>query len=408
MTSYDFARPHEAFVAGFFRDPGFDFGVRGLLGRAPSGAAEPGEVLATIAGIKDGDVEAWHAAWFTVGRRLASLGDDLRETEHFDSAAGAYLRAASYLSTAVNSATREDVQAVFSEYVRAWDGFIDTTVYLAERVEIPYTGTTLPGYLVKPSDDEAARATLILNNGSEGSHAAMWGDAAFGALTRGYNVLFFDGPGQQSMLVEHGTGFRHDWEHVLTPVVDFLLSRTDVEADRIAAYGAGLGGYWIPRALAFEHRIAAAIVDPGVTEVAASWMSQLSAPLARLFEQGKQDAFDRDLALDLRFNPRLARDWAFRARPFQKKGGYFETLTEVRRYALGDLASRITTPLFITSAEGEQFWPGQSRALAESLGGDHVVEEFTAAEGADFHGQPMNRTLTQQRMFDWLDVRLSR
>jgi hypothetical protein len=407
MTSYDFARPHQAFVAGFFRDPGFDFEVRGVLGRASSGASEPGEVLATIASVKDGDVDAWHAAWLALGRRLATLGEELREAEHFDSAAGAFLRAASYLSIAVNSADDETVLGVFREYRKAWDGFIDTTVYLAERIAIPYAGTTLPGYLVKPADDDEARPTLILNNGSDGSHATMWGDAAFGALARGYNVLFFDGPGQQSMLFEDGVGFRHDWEHVLTPVVEFLLSRADVEADRIAVYGVSQAGYWVPRALAFEHRIAAAIVDPGVTDVAASWMTHLPAPLERLFEQGKHDAFDRDMALGMRFSPSTARDWAFRARPYQQRG-YFETLTEVHKYALDGLGARITTPLFVTSPEDEQFWPGQSQALADSLDGDHLVQEFTAAEGANFHCQPLARTLTQQRMFDWLDARLSR
>ena len=53
-------------------------------------------------------------------------------------------------------------------------------------------------------------------------------------MARGYNVLVFDGPGQQSMLFEQGVPFRHDWEHVITPVVDFLLASPDVDPTRIA------------------------------------------------------------------------------------------------------------------------------------------------------------------------------
>jgi hypothetical protein len=34
------------------------------------------------------------------------------------------------------------------------------------------------------------------------------------------------------------------------------------------------------------------------------------------------------------------------------------------------------------------------------------VVPFTAAEGANFHCQPMARRLTDQRMFDWLDEQL--
>ncbi len=406
MTSYEFARPHQAFSAGFFKDAGFDFEVRGLLGRAPAGASEPGEVLATIAGIKDGDATAWHAAWLALGRRLRSLGDALREAEHFDSAAGAYLRAASYLAIAVNSGDDDRVSGLFGEYSDAWEGFIDTTVYLAERVEIPYEGTALPGYLVKPADDDELRPTIVLVNGSDGSHASIWGEAAFGALGRGYNVLLFDGPGQQSMLFERGVGFRPDWETVLTPVVDFLLARSDIDGSRLAVYGISQGGFWVSRALAFEPRFAAAIVDPGVTDVSASWLPNLPAPLAKLFAEGKREAFDRDMALGMRFSPAIARGWAFRSRPYRQSSP-FDTLTAVRGYVLGDLAAKITTPLFITSPEHEQFWPGQSQELADAVSGEHVVQPFTASEGANFHCQPLARTLTQQRMYDWLDAQFA-
>jgi alpha-beta hydrolase superfamily lysophospholipase len=397
--------PHEAFGAGFYRDAEFDFAVRGLLGHAPSGASEPGEVLATIAGIKDGDHGAWFAAWHGLGARLLALGTELRDAEHLESASRTYLRAASYLSVAVNAAADEDVLGVFHQHREAWDGFIDTTVYSAERVAIPYEGITLPGYVIRPSDDEEPRPTLILNNGSDGSHSSMWGDGAHGALARGYNVLFFDGPGQQSLLFEQHVPFRHDWEKVISPVVDFLLGRGDVDPAKLAVYGISQGGYWVPRALAFEKRIAAAIVDPAVVNVSTSWLSQLPAPLRALLEEGKREEFDRDMGIGMRFSPGTARTWAFRARPFQKDS-YFDTIAEVRKYALGDLASRITTPLFIAAPEDEQFWPGQSAQFAESLGGEKVLQEFTAAEGANFHCQPLARTLTDQRMFDWLDAEL--
>ena len=58
--------------------------------------------------------------------------------------------------------------------------------------------------------------------------------------------------------------------------------------------------------------------------------------------------------------------------------------------------------------EDEQFWPGQSQSLADALPGDHVLQPFTAAEGANFHCQPLARTLTEERMFDWLDGVLAR
>ena len=41
--------------------------------------------------------------------------------------------------------------------------------------------------------------------------------------------------------------------------------------------GVSQAGYWIPRALAFEHRLAAAVIDPGVIDVSTPWLSSLPA-----------------------------------------------------------------------------------------------------------------------------------
>jgi len=64
--------------------------------------------------------------------------------------------------------------------------------------------------------------------------------------------------------------------NVVIPVVDLALSLPDVDPKRIAIKGISQGGYWIPRAAAFEKRIAAAIADPGVIDVSASWTGTLT------------------------------------------------------------------------------------------------------------------------------------
>ncbi|HWR84552.1 MAG TPA: dipeptidyl aminopeptidase [Rhodoglobus sp.] len=404
---YDFARPHQVFTAGFFRDRDLDFATRGLLGLAASGATEPGEVLAAVATVKEGDPEGWFTTWRDLGLRLQQEGDALRSAGRLAGAAAAYLRASAYLSTALNAAGDDEVLGTFRAHRAAWDGFIDTTVVVADRIDIPYEGTTLPGYLLLASEDEEPRPTIVLNNGSDASHTELWGQAAHGALARGYNVLFFDGPGQQSMLFERGVPFRPDWEAVLTPVVDHLLASNDVLPDQLAVVGLSQAGYWVPRALAFEHRFAAAIADPGVVDVSASWLPHIPAPVRAAFERGDRPAFEEDLAVGFRFDKAAARAWTFRARPYGQPSA-FDTLTEVVRYRLTpDILARITTPLYITSPEDEQFWPGQSQQLADGVE-DATVQPFTTAEGANLHVQPLARTLTQQRMYDWLDARLGR
>jgi pimeloyl-ACP methyl ester carboxylesterase len=107
---------------------------------------------------------------------------------------------------------------------------------------------------------------LIAVNGSDGSLASLWASCVAPALERGYDVVVFDGPGQQTQLFDKNVSFRPDWENVLTPVYDYVAGLDGVDSKRIALYGISQGSYWAVRALAFEHRFAAAITDPGLVD----------------------------------------------------------------------------------------------------------------------------------------------
>jgi hypothetical protein len=327
------------------------------------------------------------------------------------SAAEAYLRAANYFGVAVNAVSglkdAGELAPTFRDQREAWEGFVAHAAVPVEQVDIPYEQTTLPGWFFRPAGTPEGAPTLIAVNGSDGSLAALWASAVSAGLKRGYNVLVFDGPGQQSMLFERNVPFRPDWEHVLTPVFDFVVGREGVDASRIAVYGISQAGYWVSRALAFEHRFAAGIVDPGVVDVSTSWTDHMPKNMIRLLDEGEDEKFDRDMAMGMKFSSELSSTWQFRARPYGTTG-YAETLHAVRQYTVAEVAGQITTPLLITSPEGEQFWPGQPERLHELTAGVSTLVPFTAAEGGDFHCQPLARGLTAQRMFDWLDARLGR
>src|SRR6202042_3290632 len=86
--------------------------------------------------------------------------------------------------------------------------------------------------------------------------------------------------------------FRPDWEQVITPLVDFLGDRREVDASKIVLYGASQAGYWVPRAAAFEHRLAAVIADPGVIDVSTSWKDHIPTELVALLDAGDERGFN--------------------------------------------------------------------------------------------------------------------
>jgi hypothetical protein len=55
----------------------------------------------------------------------------------------------------------------------------------------------------------------------------------------------------------------------------------------------------VPRAVAFEKRIAAAIADSGVVDVSTSWAANLSKPMLELLKAGRKAEFDGYLAKSL-------------------------------------------------------------------------------------------------------------
>jgi dienelactone hydrolase len=403
---------HEVFTKGFYAGDR-DYTVRGILGQAVRGGADAGEVLATIAGVGEHDERGWYEAWFRLGQRVGAIGDTAAADGRRASAASAYLRAANYLAVAAESLQSlehsDELLPTFRAHRAAWEGFVDATAWDAERFRIPLSdGISMPAWFFRPDATGAGRPTLVMVNGSDGSISALWGSGAEAALERGYNVLLFDGPGQQSLLFEQNVPFRPDWQNVLAPVVDALIARDDVDAASLAVYGISQGGFWVPRALADEHRFAAAIADPGVVDVSASWRKNMPHSLLKALDAGDTATFDRDMAFGMKMPGAagLRATWAFRARPYGTTG-YAETLQAVSSYRLGDDAARIATPLLLSDPEDEQFWPGQSAALAAAAP-DATLVRFTAAEGANFHCQPMGRSLTEQRMFDWLDTVLAR
>jgi hypothetical protein len=396
----------------FFKSADFNFLTEIALGSVFHQGADIGEVLTTVDRIDNGKAHSWVDAWSATADRLAREASRNAADGNKESAAAQSLRVSNYYSLATYSADGTDDPTLFrtlwEKHRAAWDQFIDlggAGAYNVDRIAIPYEDTTLPGYFFRAGPAGEPRRTLIFNNGSDGSVVGAWTDGIATALARGWNAMTFDGPGQNAALMRQGLPFRPDWEKVITPVVDYLSGRSDVDPVKLALLGVSQAGYWVPRSIAFEHRIAAAVADPGVVDVSSTVLGHLPHMMIKLLDAGDQKNFDRDMEWTMKLTPSTRALLALRMRPYGKTSPY-EFFAASRDYVLTEeLIQQITTPLLITDPENEQFWPGQSKELHGKLRSPSTLIEFTEAAGADSHCEPAASGIRGERLFDWLNVK---
>jgi hypothetical protein len=393
-------------LGGFFSNADFDFEARIALGATASGVGDVGLVLAILDKITDGDPQSWFDAWSAVAADLAARGQEALGRGYLDTASWALLAASEYYSKALafvdGLADQSVLLPTFRQGRACWEKVVDASAGRFVRIQVPYEDITMPGCLLRPDATGAARPTLIMTNGSDESLPGLFGNGAAAALARGWNVFIFDGPGQQSMLFERGVPFRYDWEAVLTPVIDLLVTRPDVDAAALTGYGVSQGGYWIPRAVAFEKRMVAAVADPGIVDVSAGWTANLPQALLELLNSGQKDAFNAAMAkAQADTTPEAARAFAFRSKPYGQTNP-FDLFTEVRKYQVRDVVGQISTPMLVLNPDDDQFFPGQPQQLYDLLPGQKAIIRFSQRQGANFHCQPTGRQLAHTQMLDFL------
>lgn len=393
----------------FYEDEGMNFTVLLSLGFTNAGIADIGETLATIERIGEGDRVAWVKEWTATAERLEALAQESAAGAHRVSAKWRYLRASSYYDHASamspGVSAPEAFTALWERHRACWDKAVDLFDTPVERIEIPYEDTTLAGYFFKPDASNTPRRTVILNNGSDGPVVSMLSLGGKAALERGFNAVMFDGPGQGAALHRQGLYFRHDWEKVVTPVIDHMVTRDDVDADAIVLHGISQAGYWAPRAAAYEPRIAALVADPGVVRVASSWEMHLPPEMIALLDNGDRETFDS--LMSVVDDPTIEAMLAWRMAPYGVTS-HFDAYQAARLMTLDDeTIAKISCPTLILDPDHEQFWPDQPRQLYDALTCEKRIVHFPASEGSHWHCEPAAQALRDEYVFDFFEDVLS-
>ena len=279
----------------------------------------------------------WCAAWVKRGDVHMGLGEDslaaghrLSAGEHFTTA-GACYHFGKFLFV-------HDIPRMRAAHEKAVDARLRALPLIdppGERVAIPWEGTTLYGILRKPRGIARPPVVVMIMGLDSTKEEMHTNEQVF--LDRGMATLAFDGPGQGEAEYDHG--ILPEYERPVAAVIDWIETRDDLDAGRVGLWGVSLGGYYAPRAAAFEKRAKACVSLTGPFDFA--------------------EAFDRA--------PQLTRE-AVIART--KAGSEEGARAVARRMSLAQVAGQITCPLDIVAG-----------ALDRVIPPDHPERLAAAASG---------------------------
>ncbi|CAI7659645.1 unnamed protein product [Penicillium pancosmium] len=382
----------------FFKsNESFSYEALRAAGYSNYGGADLGEVVAICSKIRPGNEDDWVREWQKAADRAVSNAQYSKSMKNKESAYQSYLRASNYFRTA-DFFRRENVEEdeiselLYESSEAAFINAMELSEFLYESIQIPYEGTSLPGYFIRPDSTTMQRRTIIFNGGFDSTMSEGWFAIGAAALARGYNFLAFDGPGQGAAIRRQHLHFRPDWENVLTPVVDYALSRVEIDANSIVVFGWSMGGYLVARGATQEHRARAIVLDDGVYDFGSAFRAPQPSFVQRLVE-AKYDTICNYLFHCAQYFSTGTR-WALR-------NGKWTFGVE----SAADL-SRAVKKYTLEGIKNDHFLKGQPELLRKNLGCDNELVNLRAAEGGDTHCHQGAFFRLHQVIFDFLEPRL--
>ncbi len=400
-------------VGSRFRDIDFQCGLDSAFAACGRDLGRKADVIATAARIIDGDADSWIDEWMGTAGSVWAAAVEAELNGRLSEAYTAYRHASTYYAAALDrvfhSSEPERQPAIWQRQRECWERALALGPAPVEHLRIPFGAVTLPGFFFPApgADKGAARPLLIVNNGLDRPTSQTWAYGNDLAGVCGCHWMTFDGPGQQAMLYEQGGVLcRPDWETVLSAVIDAVLMRPDVDPPRVAAIGIGHGGYLVTRALCFEHRLAAGVVDPGIVDLSTLWGERLPPQMIGRLDDGDRLAFDREMRLTELFSPESAATLRMTSQAFDVDGRTrFDLYKQISEYRLGNELSSMTTPLLIVDDGHTGPWPGQSRLLNKRLPATSTLIHPTVP--GDTGGLRSGLPRSDRRIKDWLIERLA-
>lgn len=337
----------------------------------------------------DTGTEAFFEAWGDLAARVRGLAERDEAAGHGLSAAEKYARAAAYYITAERMQARDygPRKLMYRTMLDTMERFYATGDLGAQRVEFLYEGTVLSGVFI-PGRGEGPRPAMVFCNGLDSTKEMVALTLRDRFAKRGIATLIVDQPGVGEALRLNGLHAVYDTERWASAALDYLLTRTDVDPDRIGMMGWSMGGYYAPRALAYEPRFAIGAVWGGNHD----WGGHQKARLAREGDMPVPHYWDHVM-------------WVW------DQPDMTSFMTLMSRVNLNGHLDRIAVPFLVTHGSNDRQIPLKYAQMSYDQAvnsPDRALKIFTPDEGGIEHCGADNMEPVQNYIGDWLAEHFAR
>jgi len=360
------------------------------LNGAPWGGGEIGEIHRIGLRLREhvGDDRAWVAEWTRMAQTVEAAGRE-RMAAGKDASAAAYLfRAAHYYHVGERFLQPKTPDGLVA-YRRGVECFRDAAARIRrpriESVEVPYEGGSLPALYVHAENAAGRAPALVFLDGFDITKEIQYFKGIPDLVARGIACLIVDGPGNGEAIRFRNLTLHHETERYASAAYEWLARRPEIDPARIGVMAISLGGYYAPRAAAFEPRFAAAIAWGAQWDYHAVWKERL-------------DRIAGGATLSLS----VASDHLFWIFGVKTRA---DALARLEGFRLDGVAQRIRCPFLLVHGEGDEQIPlATAQKCFDAIGSPRkAFKVFTREEGGYHHCQIDNQSICSATMWDWLE-----
>jgi dienelactone hydrolase len=242
------------------------FHVLRLAAEAQQGGGDLFDIARLCERLEPDDRGGWERGWLDLAERTETNAKRALVLGHQDTAMRNFFHANQYYRMSDVLLTADEMGEKTQRFLKSQENFRAAAKLHAPPIEVISVScgsAEYDGYFCHPVNPNPGTWPAILFLGGADAYAE---EIYFGArpmLARGWAVLLVDTPGRGSSHYVKNIPTRHDYEIPATACIDYLVSRPEVDAKRIAAVGISMAGYYAPRAAAFDPRVKALVCWSG-------------------------------------------------------------------------------------------------------------------------------------------------